>query len=319
MNKRAESVVDPKVAAARKFVAQRFHGGFFDGESCAAILDLLTFACKENPAQALKAVPGMRSGRSHRIKNPVEKGRYGRVHWFLHAPSGMKVSLASEPIHLWLWPFRITLIANDRTGLRSEDVFSVLELMPGARLLMMELALDFSATSGVTDRYVRLCGVFGKSLRDRSMKNPSGDWWGTRNGQKRVKSYFKPEVFGHRLEWKVKRSFLKEAGITTPFDFWRFQQLLPRRHVLFARIDEPRLVKQLRAALGSTEAQRIFRTVTELEGDLVEQMAFLRQVAGLTNTRRLLVPLRTNRLIRDALRAWARSWPKEPLRLGKAK
>ena len=75
--------------------------------------------------------------------------------------------------------------------MRPEDVLSVLELLPGAKLVLVELAFDFGFKSGVDGEYVRAHALFGKS-RPNNVANLRGyDSWGTRRGSKFVRSYYK--------------------------------------------------------------------------------------------------------------------------------
>lgn len=297
------------ILSLRTFIARRFHSGFFGAKHCVAILDMLAFACTENPAKALKEVPNVRYGPSVLIRKPEKAGRYKRAQWFNRTDSRMKACLYSEPIHGWLSPFKIVMYADDKTGLLPGGVFSLLEVMSSSRLLMVELALDFSALTGVTEHFVRRHAVFGKSQRDRSTDNPSGDWWGPRKGKKRIKSYYKHLVWGHRIEFVMRRAFLESRGIDTVFDFRKFAELLPDRHLLFARIDQERLIERLRVQHHARKTLRIVKALHALDGDLVAQMQYLRRTGELRNTRRLLVPLQTNRLVRQALAEWAAMWP----------
>jgi hypothetical protein len=100
----------------------------------------------------------------------------------------MKLLVESARREAWLPPYRLTLYADDRTGLSRDEVFSVLEVLPDFRMTMMELAFDF-ATHHVNRKFVREHGLFGKS---RPVE-PRGDtdYWGTRRGSKRVQAYVK--------------------------------------------------------------------------------------------------------------------------------
>ena len=191
----------------------------------------------------------------------------------------------------------------------------ILEVMLDAKLTMVELAVDFSAVTNVTQNFVLRFGVFGKSKRDLSGDNRIGDWWGARKGGKRTKSYFKHQVFGHRVEFVLKSRFLRHYGIRDVFDFRRFNDLLPRRHILFARLDEQRLIARLRGAgFSGAKTIDILRRVAQ-KRDLCAALQYLRRKVGIKNSRRLLVPLHTNKLIQQALTELAAEWPAAPARL----
>jgi hypothetical protein len=304
----------PKMKAAQRLINRRFHGGV--GKLCVALLDIVRFWSMVNPTRALMGLPNFKSQRSYRVSEP-EKERYARAHWFRSKTSTMKFCIHSEPLDYWLAPYRLTLYADDQSGLLPTELFSILEVMPKATLLMVELAFDFSPLTGVTGEFVRRYGIFGKAHRDRKTKNRSGMWWGAKKGGKRIKSYFKEPVFGHRVEFRMGMRFLKARGVETVFDFWKFEQALPKKYIWFARLDQRRMMRQLALHHTVEEALRFLRLVNAKDGDLEAQMTILRRDAGLENTRRLVVPLRTNQLVREALRDWAKAWPKTPARLGK--
>jgi hypothetical protein len=134
-----------KMLAARKKLAERFHEGFASGKECVVILDLLRFTMTENPVKSFMALPGFRSLQSTLIKRPKpgEFRAYGRAHWFRRMGSGMKFCVESQRQKPWLAPYSVTLFADDKTGLRPEDVFPIRELMPGAKLTLVEVAIDF--------------------------------------------------------------------------------------------------------------------------------------------------------------------------------
>ena len=117
------------------------------------------------------------------------------------------------------------------------------------------------------------------------------------------------------MEFKVATRFLRAEGITTVFDVWKFSEVLPVKHIWFGRFDHTKLIKFLRTQHNIKNSLRIAKHVNAMDGDLDAQLAYLRQVARLNNTRRLLISLRANRLVREALNEWAVSWPKKPRQL----
>jgi hypothetical protein len=310
-------IVARKMRAARERLERRFHGGLFPGKQCVAIVDLLRFAVAKNPIPALRGLPDFHLLRTTwiRPRDPNHDHGYGRAHWFRRFKSEMKLAVESEPRERWLAPYAVTIFADDRTGLLPDQVFGILEILPAARMTLMELAFDFSFASGVTRAYVRRRGVFGKSQRDLSLTNPNVDWWGARKGAKRVKSYSKLAIAAHRVEFRMRPKFVHAHGIHDIFDFGKFVDLLPGHHFLFARLDEEKIAAQLRRTRNDRDARSVLREIGELDGDLTAQMKVLRD-AGLKNTRRLLIPLKRNRLVREAVREWGNQWPKTPAHLG---
>jgi hypothetical protein len=306
--------------AAREALARRFHGGV--RAQCLAILDMLVFSCESDPANALRGLRSFRVRRSNFPRHTAAESfrAYSRVQWFEHRSSRMKILVESDRSGGWLAPFRVTLYADDITGLVADEVLAILEVLPRTRLALVEVALDFSPLSNVDRAFVRRHGVFGKTHRDTPTTNEAVDWWGTRNGAKRVKSYRKDVVGAHRVEFRVRLRFLKKSRIQNVYDLHRLASLLPHQHILFARLDEQRLIARLgHNGFSNERTLQILREVARRGADLDAQLIFLRRDIKLANTRRLLNPLPENQLVRDALREWAERWPLAPLGLQKKK
>jgi hypothetical protein len=100
----------------------------------------------------------------------------------------MKFLIESDRREAWLRPYRVTLYADDRTGLLPSEVFSVLEVLSDFRMTMMELAFDF-APDYMDRKFVRNHCLFGKSRPVPSVNET--DYFGTRRGTKRAQSYLK--------------------------------------------------------------------------------------------------------------------------------
>lgn len=231
----------------------------------------------------------------------------------------MRFCLESEPLDFWLAPFRVSIYPDDRVGLVPTEVKSILELMPAAKLIFVELAFDFLPLT-ITQGWIKAHGLFGKSRRDVSRADPYGNFWGTRRGRKSTASYFKPEVWAQRLEVRMRSAFLRGHGIDTIFDFHHYLALIPDHHVFFGRLAKDRLIERLRAKRYRAAAiVHILREVAKREDDLGSALGYLRRRVGLVNTRRLLRPLAANRLVREALRELLNRWPTTPHRLGEGK
>jgi hypothetical protein len=197
LSTRSSRSLTPKKVAARIALkklavkARTVHGPEpAPASACVAKLDRIQGYCRQNPTAAVRGIPGFKSIPGHRI-NPPAHGRfqpYGYVHWFESCSSGMKLLVESARREAWLPPYRLTLYADDRTGLLPSEVFAVLEVLPDFRLSLLELAFDFDSEQ-MDRKFVRNHGLFGKSRPAR----PEGetDYWGTRRGSKRVQAYVK--------------------------------------------------------------------------------------------------------------------------------
>lgn len=219
----------------------------------------------------------------------------------------MKFLIEAKPLLRWMPPYRVTLFADDDTGLLPEEVFAVLEhLLSGFKLTLVEVALDFDGEK-IDRKYIRR-----HCLPGRSQPKPSRhetDYWGTAKGSKLVKSYWKPEIRRFRLELELRSRFLRLHKIKDPYDFETFAQLIPHNHVWFARIDDLKLVALLRRrGLTGEEIIHICQQVDQRKRSIHAALSYLRRKVRIANARRVLTPLRTNQLVRDGLEHWSALW-----------
>lgn len=307
-----------KVLAARESLWRRFHRGFAEDRECLVLLDVLRLISEADPTEALKDLDFLHSDKKHRVerKTPEEFLPYRYAHWFTGIGSIARLCLDSERQAPWLPLYRTTIYANDLTGLQPTQILPTFEVMPPSCFAMLELAVDFRIRP-VMPEFVRRHCVFGKSQRDLSITNAAVDWWGARRSRKRTRSYTKYEVAAHRVEFRLGRAFLDAHGIRDIFDFRRLADIIAKRHIFFGELDEDRLAHQLRKNLGRTNhrTQAILRRIHELQHDLCAVLRYLRRDVGLTNVRRLLVPLPENDLARHGLQDWGAIWPKAPQKL----
>ena len=132
---------------------------------------------------------------------------------------------------------------------------------------------------------------------------------------KTAKIYFKPEIQCTRHELVLGSRFLRHYRIASPFDFGRLAGILPS-HISFHTFNGRKLVKRMKSMGISTRRHReILRFVASLDGDIWPILNYLRQDAGMANTRRLLDKHTMNDQALNALRIWAKQWPTAPTRL----
>jgi hypothetical protein len=137
--------------------------------------------CNENPSPALQDIPGLFQVQDERIgrSRASRFHPYERAAWFHDHRSDMKISVESEPTKHWLWCYRVTLVADDATGLLPSQVFRVLERLPDFHLVMLEVAFDFP--NHLTRRQARQRVLFGKTRPSPS--RGYADYWGRRSNE----------------------------------------------------------------------------------------------------------------------------------------
>jgi hypothetical protein len=158
-------------------------------------LDRIRVAAKYYSKVALELVQDLRCVYDYDVtKQKKKKGRkisYGRVCRWVNDSTGTQVEAAYLPMQSWLPECVMTLVGNDRTGLRRREVDEILEGIEGLQLLHVEVALDFDADSIVNGDFVRRHLLAGKARHYRSSRAPGFEYYGTRRSPKFVRCYKK--------------------------------------------------------------------------------------------------------------------------------
>lgn len=279
-----------------------------DWQDCAVRLDRLRIRSTEFPKAAVLTIPGLRITRDVFLRGRQATFKpYARV-CELHSNSGWRMSVEYDRIARWVAFCMITLVADDQKGLQPTDVFSILELLPKTELALVELAFDFEHDSDVTRQFVEQHAIFGKSRLRRNDKYPGSIWYGARRSPKMVRAYWKPSIHSFRVELEMRSRWLRQYGIATPFDFAQLVLLLPGRQIKFVRVDWNKIGTYLRDR--GLSWRRIVRQAQNRcrERGLSSAQRYLRR-HGVFNVYRFLVPIATNRRVRQALRKWSKEWP----------
>ncbi len=88
--------------------------------------------------------------------------------------------LAVSTTEKWLKPWKVTIVADDKTGLSYEQIQHVLKHCRYFRFLIVEIAVDFPPSAGIDTHFVRQHGVFGKSRRYAKRDNKRSAPYGSR-------------------------------------------------------------------------------------------------------------------------------------------
>jgi len=121
-----------------------------------------------------------------------------------------------------------------------------------------------------------------------------------------------------RIELELRSRFLRYYAIKNIYDFQKLIEILPRKHIWFARVIRQKLEKRLRRlGISDEERQEVLDFVAAMDGDLWPTLNYLRQEAQLKNARRIMEPMDLNTVLLKALKEWAAQWPKTPKKLGK--
>jgi len=239
---------------------------------------------------------------------------YARVDRIGGARSVSEIIVDSEPQAGWLAPYRVTIIPRDSIGLQCDDLSSILELLGDVTIARLEIAFDFPLDSKVDVEFVERFALFGRSRSRHPRDETMYASYGSRVGAKYVRAYAREFL---RIELELHSLDLRRLGITDMFQFHKLADLLPGRYIMFAKIDHAKLAKLLRrTGLNANERERIQNTVLQKEKNLSCALKYLRREVKLKSTRRLLIPLGINCVVQNALRDWAKHWPKKPFAPG---
>jgi hypothetical protein len=280
--------------------------GLYEPLTSVSGIDRVVITPAEVKPEALSSIPGYVLqkarypwGQSYRTAIPI-KG----------SGSVSEVIVESRPLKQCFPPNRVVVFPRDTTLLRATDLAPILERLTGPKFQLVEVACDFPFASIVDTEFVERHGVFGKSRPHRVGQIPAYDSWGGRKGSKFVKSYYKPEISGHRVELEFHAPDLASSGISSLLDFEKFAVLIPEHHISFGRIDYRALECRLTAeGYGLEEARGIRQKVKGLEWNLCAALAYLRRSIGLTNVGRILTPLDdANLAVKKGLEKWAAQW-----------
>ena len=99
------------------------------------------------------------------VRRQTTTATYARSRQYQSTTDDTKIFWQYQRLKGWLKPWKVTVIADDQTGLSYEDLEKVLKYCHHYRFLTIEIAVDFCPSIGIDKRFVRQHGVFGKSRR----------------------------------------------------------------------------------------------------------------------------------------------------------
>jgi hypothetical protein len=280
--------------------------GLYESLACVSKIDRVVATASDLSLDALAAISG------YEIKKPrsLWNKSYRTATPIKGTGSIRDVIIESAPAKPYYPRYRVVIQPRDVSGLEAQALASILERLTNPKIQLVEVAFDFPFDSIVDTEFVERYGVFGKSNPRRVGQIPAYDSWGGRKGPKFVKSYFKPEISGHRVELEFHASDLQRCHITDPFHFQRFATLLPGHHIFFGRIDHQMLRRRLfHQGFSADQMREIPARVKNLEWNLSAALNYLRRDVDLKNVRRILVPVdEVNFAVQEALEKWATAW-----------
>jgi hypothetical protein len=201
--------------------------GLYEPLTSASGIDRVVMTASDVAPDALGSIPGYEL---QKARSPWQQS-YRTATPIRGAGSVKEVIVESRPLKQCFPPNRVVVFPQDTTLLRATDLAPILERLTGPKFQLVEVACDFPFASIVDTEFVERHGVFGKSRPHRVGQIPAYDSWGSRKGSKFVKSYYKPEISGHRVELEFHAPDLRRYGIANVFQFPKFATLIPEHHI----------------------------------------------------------------------------------------
>jgi len=217
--------------------------------------------------------------------------------------TGTRLFWQYDAARSWLAPWRITFVADDRGSLPPADILTTLTHCEKHRLLLVEVAFDFTKESGVDQHFVLGHGVFGKS-RPRPDRGGAGQLrYGSRTSATLVRAYRKATINRYRVELELHSRFLRSQGLNEFRQLKDLERMLLPSRFRLAALDWGGLDRYLHGRLGE-KSQSVLGLVRAKSTSIHAACEFLRQT-GMPNVHRFLKPLPQSAQLQDAINIWA--------------
>jgi hypothetical protein len=145
-------------------------------------------------------ITGYETIRDGFVRCQTSTGTYARCRELRSSSSHAQVFWQYQRRKAWLKPWKISLVPNDLVGLTRQDLQPILAHCRNHRLLVVEIAFDFSIQSGVDRDFVNGHGIFGKSRQLTDRGGLRELYYGSRKSGTYVRCYPKASVNAFRVE-----------------------------------------------------------------------------------------------------------------------
>ncbi len=108
------------------------------------------------------------------VRRQTTTATYARSRQYQSLTDDTKIFWQYQRLKGWLKPWKVTMVADDETGLSYEQIQGVLKHCRYHRFLTIEIAVDFCPSAGINKKFVRQHGVFGKSHRRAKQREETG-------------------------------------------------------------------------------------------------------------------------------------------------
>ena len=130
-----------------------------------ALLDRVQIVSWALEGHAPPSVEGFAVTRDSFVRCQTSTRTYARCRHYKSLTNDSKIYWQYSRQKGWLKPWKITMVADDKTGLSRDEIERVLRHCRSYQLLTVEIAIDFSPSTGVNKQFIRRHAAFGKSRR----------------------------------------------------------------------------------------------------------------------------------------------------------
>ena len=267
-------------------------------------LDRLIVGVPDALADGLPEPRGFKRIADYRVRPQGKIATYARVQKFKSERNACKVSIQYKRQVPWVPWCRITMTADDRTGLSLEEIKSVLADCPDHQISLLELAFDFHPDTLVDESFVLSNCRFGKARLNKKRRTTGYLRYGGRGSPKLVRCYPKLEIGRYRVELETHSAILRKHSINNVADLARIAGVLYPDHIAFKIMKWKKLESHLRRRYGKVKAAELIDRARECaEVSLRKATRFLSK--SVYNVHRFWGSEATNRDLREALKSWA--------------
>ena len=135
-----------------------------------ALLDRVQIVSWAPEGRAPPPVEGFAVTRDSFVRCQTTTSTYARCRHYNSLTNDAKIYWQYSRQKGWLKPWKITMVADDKTGLSRDEIERVLKHCRSYQFLTVEIAIDFSPSTGVSKQFIHRRAVFGKSHRRAKKK-----------------------------------------------------------------------------------------------------------------------------------------------------
>jgi hypothetical protein len=269
---------------------------------CIVKLDRIQIVADTRRTSGLPHIDDFRTVRDTFVHQQTTARTYLRCRQLVNDKSGTRVYWQYAPQHAWLRKWKVTFIADDRRGLMPQDLQPVLKYCPGYCLVLIEVAFDFSPSTGVDAAFIKRHALFGKS-RPRPDRGDGVLRYGSRHSDALVRAYSKPAVKSFRVEVELHSGLLRSKQICKLKDIPRSPQLIVPNHFRMVAIHWQSVRRYLVRRFRKAGVPALYRAKAEA-ASIHAALGYLRSKQA-NNVHRFLQALGENHLVREAAKTWA--------------